>query len=61
MAEVATSTGFTREALQDVLAAGPPAERTRRERAFERFERIPFPSPETEEWRYTDLTGLDLS
>ena len=61
MAEVATSTGFTRETLQELSAAGAPAERARREGAFERFEPMPFPSPETEEWRYTDLTELDLS
>jgi Fe-S cluster assembly protein SufD len=61
MAEVTTSSGFTMEALQELLDAGAPTERTRRERAFERFQAMPFPSPETEEWRYTDLTGLDLS
>jgi Fe-S cluster assembly protein SufD len=31
-----------------------------RERAFEQFEAMPMPSPETEEWRYTDLRDLDL-
>src|SRR5204863_1362880 len=32
-----------------------------RERAFEQFEATPMPSPETEEWRYTDLRHLDLA
>jgi Fe-S cluster assembly protein SufD len=61
MAEVATTEGFTKEAFQEVARAGATAERAPRERAYERFEAMPFPSPETEEWRYTDLTGLDLA
>ena len=32
-----------------------------RESAFEQFEAMPMPSPETEEWRYTDLRELDLT
>ena len=32
-----------------------------RREAFERFEALPIPSQETEEWRYTDLSELDLS
>jgi Fe-S cluster assembly protein SufD len=32
-----------------------------RERAFREFEALPTPSQETEEWRYTDLSDLDLS
>jgi Fe-S cluster assembly protein SufD len=61
MSEVATTAGFTKGAFEDLAQRGAPAEREARERAFGRFEAMPFPSPETEEWRYTDLTGLDLS
>jgi Fe-S cluster assembly protein SufD len=45
------------------LAALPEAvgsARTLRERAFEEFRALPVPSQETEEWRYTDLSGLAL-
>lgn len=31
-----------------------------RRRALEAFRALPVPSQETEEWRYTDLSGLDL-
>ena len=60
MAETSTTSGFTREALQEIAGrdGGPKAWRTS---AFEQFEAMPVPSPETEEWRYTDLRDLDLS
>jgi Fe-S cluster assembly protein SufD len=32
-----------------------------RKQAFEEFRALPLPSQETEEWRYTDLSDLDLS
>src|SRR5262249_27426861 len=32
-----------------------------RERSFEEFRAMPPPSPETEEWRYTDLTAFELA
>ncbi|HJR98910.1 MAG TPA: Fe-S cluster assembly protein SufD [Actinomycetota bacterium] len=32
-----------------------------RTRAFEEFRALPMPSQETEEWRYTDLSGFDLT
>jgi Fe-S cluster assembly protein SufD len=32
-----------------------------RKQAFEEFNALPVPSQETEEWRYTDLSGLELS
>ena len=32
-----------------------------RARAFREFEALPIPSQETEEWRYTDLSALDLA
>ncbi|MBI4260501.1 MAG: Fe-S cluster assembly protein SufD [Actinobacteria bacterium] len=60
MAEVATRSTFTSEALP--APEGEPAfVRSLRERALEEFEALPMPSPETEEWRYTDVTDLDLA
>jgi Fe-S cluster assembly protein SufD len=56
----ASTTGFTREALARVGATGGDGAAFR-ERAFGEFEALPVPSPETEEWRYTDLRGLDLA
>ncbi len=32
-----------------------------RRQALEAFNALPMPSPETEEWRYTDLVDFDLS
>ena len=46
--------GFARAGLPD---DGRAAERGR---ALEAFEALPVPSQETEEWRYTDLSKLDL-
>jgi Fe-S cluster assembly protein SufD len=51
--EAAVKTGFERGAL-------PANVRALRERAFEAFEALPIPSQDTEEWRYTDVSGLDL-
>jgi Fe-S cluster assembly protein SufD len=59
MAITETST-FSRDALTGLPAAPGYIEELRRE-AFERFEALPIPSQETEEWRYTDLSNLDLS
>src|SRR5437899_456287 len=42
-----------------VSSDGYKADASRAE-AFAQFEATPMPSPETEEWRYTDLRGLDL-
>ena len=55
MTETLTEPGFTK--------GGVPADGLTavRERAFQAFETLPVPSQETEEWRYTDLSGLDLS
>jgi Fe-S cluster assembly protein SufD len=62
MGDLTTSTRFTRAALDELL---PRVETTRRsplrEGAFEAFEALPVPSPDTEEWRYTDLRELDLA
>jgi Fe-S cluster assembly protein SufD len=55
----ATST-FDGSALAGLPEAPAYVEELRRE-AFERFAALPIPSQETEEWRYTDLSELDLS
>jgi Fe-S cluster assembly protein SufD len=39
----------------------PNDQRDGRERSLEAFESLPVPSQETEEWRYTDLSSLDLA
>ncbi|MBA3690372.1 MAG: Fe-S cluster assembly protein SufD [Actinobacteria bacterium] len=54
------TTTFSREALAQLPAAPGYVEELRRE-AFDRFQAMPIPSQETEEWRYTDLSDLDLS
>lgn len=62
MAQPTTSTGFTRTELEDVLRRDATAQsRTARQHAFDVYESMPTPSPETEEWRYTDLRELDMS
>src|SRR5256712_12434761 len=62
MAGTATTTAFSREALKELQRReGSTALRSLRQRAFEQFEATPMPSPETEEWRYTDLREFDLS
>jgi len=56
LADIATRNGFDRAAL-------PPSNgflTEQREQAFEEFVTLPVPAQETEEWRYTDLSGLDL-
>ena len=54
-----TTSGFGRATLPS--RDGQPAFVTAlRDQALEAFEALPVPSPETEEWRYTDLTGFDL-
>lgn len=54
-----TATGFDERALKALPPSAPFVEAIRRQ-AFERFLALPIPSQETEEWRYTDLEGLDL-
>ncbi|HEY7279985.1 MAG TPA: Fe-S cluster assembly protein SufD [Actinomycetota bacterium] len=56
MADIATRNGFDRAALP--ASEGFLTEL--RERAFEEFVTLPVPAQETEEWRYTDLSDLDL-
>ncbi len=52
-------TGFDEEALSGLPGSTPFVQGLRKQ-AFEEFVALPIPSQETEEWRYTDLSGLDL-
>jgi Fe-S cluster assembly protein SufD len=62
MADTTTKTGFDRQALEAVSRRDADGFLGRlREQAFEQFVAIPLPSPDTEEWRYTDLREFDLS
>jgi Fe-S cluster assembly protein SufD len=54
-----TRTGFDEAALTALPPTAPFVEDLRRT-AFRQFEALPLPSQETEEWRYTDLEGLDF-
>jgi Fe-S cluster assembly protein SufD len=56
MAAVSTTT-FDEHALEALPGAGSMQ---RRQGAFERFNAMPVPSQETEEWRYTDLSAFEL-
>ena len=56
----ATTTTFDEAALE-ALPDAPGFVQTIRKQAFEEFRALPIPSQETEEWRYTDLSELDLS
>jgi Fe-S cluster assembly protein SufD len=61
MGQISTAMGFTRETLEQVRLHDANGQvNALRDRAFERFEATPMPSPETEEWRYTDLREFDL-
>jgi Fe-S cluster assembly protein SufD len=60
MSDTATTTRFDERALAELPDIGGFT-RGVRLRAFEEFEALPIPSPETEEWRYTDLSGFDLA
>ena len=57
MTAVSTTT-FDERALE-ALPEGAGSGELRRG-AFERFESLPVPSQETEEWRYTDLSDFEL-
>jgi Fe-S cluster assembly protein SufD len=52
-------TGFDEDALS-ALPTAPSFISELRAQAFEEFRALPIPSQETEEWRYTDLSELDL-
>lgn len=59
----ATAGGFTEAALSAFLKnRDEPGWLTeRREEAFAAFQSLPWPSPRDEEWRRTDIRGLNLS
>jgi Fe-S cluster assembly protein SufD len=57
--EAIVTSGFSADAL-DALARATPTLGEARRTAFEQFRAMPIPSQETEEWRYTDLSALDL-
>ena len=62
MAEV--TTGFSRDAFEALGSADGYRSGTLgdlRDEAYRQFESLPVPSPETEEWRYTDLRKFDLN
>jgi Fe-S cluster assembly protein SufD len=61
VATTAASIRFTDESLDAIARRdGDPAVSALRRSAFEQFTTLPVPSPETEEWRYTDLRQFDL-
>jgi len=53
---------FTSRAVEELgyLHGEPDWLRARRREAFEVYERLPLPSRSDEEWRRTDIRGLDL-
>ena len=53
---------FTSQAVEELgyLHGEPDWLRAQRRQAFEVYERLPMPSRSDEEWRRTDLRGLDL-
>ena len=59
MSDVATKTGFDEGALAALPASAPFVESLRKQ-ALEEYLALPVPSQETEEWRYTDLSGFDF-
>jgi Fe-S cluster assembly protein SufD len=59
MSDTVTATGFREESLPSPV--GEPAfARDLRAAAVKSYQALPVPSQETEEWRYTDLSELDL-
>ncbi|HUL85590.1 MAG TPA: Fe-S cluster assembly protein SufD [Actinomycetota bacterium] len=56
----ATTRTFDEHTLQSLPEVAPFLAAARA-RSFEEFRALPAPSPETEEWRYTDLSDFDLS
>jgi len=59
MTEARTRNTFDEEALAR-LPAAPGSVEALRKQAFTEYLALPIPSQETEEWRYTDLSELDL-
>ena len=50
---------FNAETLEKTGQGEPDWLRDRRQTAFAAYERMPMPSRTDEEWRRTDVTGLD--
>jgi Fe-S cluster assembly protein SufD len=59
VADLATTSRFTKEALADLPPVSPLLQ-SLREQALAEFDAAPIPSQETEEWRYTDLSEFDF-
>jgi Fe-S cluster assembly protein SufD len=59
MSETLTTRGFTEERLPSP-AGEPDFARSLRREALGLYQTLPVPSQETEEWRYTDISALDL-
>jgi len=59
MTETLARTSFDEEALAALPPAVPFVEGLRK-RGLEDFRALPVPSQETEEWRYTDLSGFEF-
>jgi Fe-S cluster assembly protein SufD len=59
VADIVIDSGFDEEALAALPSASPFADSIRKQ-AFQEFLAQPIPSQETEEWRYTDLSQLEL-
>jgi Fe-S cluster assembly protein SufD len=59
MSETLIESGLTEKALPSPRGE-PGWTRALREEAFALFRTLPIPSQETEEWRYTDLSGLEV-
>jgi len=53
--------GFTAETLEQAVQGEPDWLLDRRRAALASYERLPMPSRTDEEWRRTDIAGLDLS
>jgi len=60
LSDTSTRTGFDEQALARLPQAPAPFVDRLRAQALEEFLALPVPSPETEEWRYTDLSGFDF-
>src|SRR3954462_13173337 len=60
MAAIPSRTGFDEQALSELPKAPAPFVDRLRAQALEEFLALPVPSQETEEWRYTDLSGFDF-
>jgi Fe-S cluster assembly protein SufD len=59
MSDTVTATGFHKDVVPAPVGE-PPFARDLRSSALQAFHALPVPSQETEEWRYTDLSELDL-